>query len=521
MRNVYKVLLVDDERMIIEGISKVMNWSAYHTELIGTARNGLEAFEFISEQSPDIVITDIRMPGLDGIELISKVREQGLPVQFIMLSGFGEFDYAKSAMKYGVKHYLLKPSGEDTIGQALAEIVGDLDQSRNKEQFFARMETEYEKVLPHAKEQILKEFVMNKAYGRTDWERYRSLFGTAVERHIVRLALFQAEGSFEFEHLFALKNIAEDIFGADRLLLRTTIGHHVLLFVKHGGDEAALLRDIEAIKKTFVHFYKMDATIALSEPGQMVNARSMYRETLECINHRFYLGEGSLITKKDIYDSSEEGLPGDVHFDEDRLAMLMKSGRWDDVRDELSEFFERLTAMRLNEELAKSYVITLFMVVIRQDPERMNANLEQLSRIASAHTLQTMKEVVEAAAEMITMKHYEGNRRKHSSIIHKVLEIIETNIANPALTLNSVAGEMLYMNPDYLGKLFKKEVGDKFSNFLTKARMEKAIEYIAEMDDVKVFELAEMIGFGDNPQYFSKVFKKYTGYTPSEFKRTP
>ncbi|MCI3924646.1 response regulator [Paenibacillus sp. TRM 82003] len=515
----YKVLLVDDERMIIENISKVMQWASYGTELAGTARNGVEAFDFIQEELPDIVITDIRMPGMDGIELIAKVRELELPVNFIMLSGFGEFDYARSAMQYGVKHYLLKPCSEGMIGEALAEIVAEMDRRRNKDEFFERIQAEYRKMIPHVKEQVLKEFVMNKTYGRSDWERYRGLFGFPVEQERVRLALFQAEGAYEFEHLFALKNIAEEILGSDTLLLSTTVGPHVLLLLRDGGGEGTLLGDIETVKDIFSGFYRMDTTIALSEPGEIANARSMYRETLACLNHRFYLGEGSLITKQDIAAGEDNGK--EIDFDEDRLSLLIKSGRWDDVSESIDEFFGKLTSLRLQAELAQSYVVTLFMVVVRQDPSNMALHLGELSKIGGDKTLQGMKDILVETARGITTRNYESNKRKHSSIVQKVLEIIEGNLGNPSLTLNSVAGEMLYMNADYLGKLFKKEVGDKFSNFVTKARMEKAIELIAQADDVKVFELAERLGFGDNPQYFSKVFKKYTGFTPSEFKRAP
>lgn len=515
----YKVLLVDDERMIIENISKVMDWASYGTELAGTARNGVEALEFIQEELPDIVITDIRMPGMDGLQLIAKVRDLGLPVRFIMLSGFGEFDYARSAMQYGVKHYLLKPCSEEAIGEALADIVAEQERLRNRDELFERIQAEYRKMIPHVKEQVLKEFVMNKTYGRNDWERYRGLFGFPVEQERVRLALFQAEGAYEFEHQFAIKNIAEEILGPDTLLLSTTIGPHVLLLVRAEGGESALLSDIETIKDIFSGFYRMDATIALSEPGEIANARSMYRETLTILNHRFYLGEGSLITKQDIAAGEENGR--EIEFDEERLSLLIKTGRWDDVAETLDEFFDKLASLRLQAELAQSYVVTLFMVVVRQDPANMAKHLEELSKIGGDKTLQGMKAILAGTARSITMRNYESNKRKHSSIVQKVLEIIEDNLGNPSLSLNSVAGEMLYMNADYLGKLFKKEVGDKFSNYVMKARMEKAIELIAGSDDVKVFELAERLGFGDNPQYFSKVFKKYTGFTPSEFKRAP
>lgn len=108
---------------------------------------------------------------------------------------------------------------------------------------------------------------------------------------------------------------------------------------------------------------------------------------------------------------------------------------------------------------------------------------------------------------------------KYSKIITKVLETINLHSDNPELSLNWISNDILYMNADYLGKLFAKEVGDKFSSYVMKVRIEKAKELIQRSDDVLVFEMAEQLGFGNNPKYFSQVFKKYTGYSPSEYKK--
>ena len=104
-----KMIIADDERVIRESISRLIDWEKLGVELTGLCRNGLEAYDMIIDEDPDIVLTDIRMPGMDGLELIRKVSLMDLDTRFILLSGYGEFEYAKEAMKYGVKHYLLKP----------------------------------------------------------------------------------------------------------------------------------------------------------------------------------------------------------------------------------------------------------------------------------------------------------------------------------------------------------------------------------------------------------------------------
>jgi two-component system response regulator YesN len=145
--------------------------------------------------------------------------------------------------------------------------------------------------------------------------------------------------------------------------------------------------------------------------------------------------------------------------------------------------------------------------------------LTKLTFLLEIDTIQNLKTFFESVAQEITLTFFEHNNNKHSTIINKVIDTIDQYIGNQNLSLHWVANEMLYMNADYLGKLFKKETGEKFSNYITRLRIELAINLIEKENDVKVFEIAEKIGYGENPQYFSQVFKKHTGFTPSEYKR--
>ncbi|WP_248925125.1 response regulator [Paenibacillus hamazuiensis] len=510
----YKVLLVDDERIILDGITAIVDWTSAETVLAGTARNGLEAYEFIAQHPPDIVISDIKMPGMDGLQLAAKVSQEYPGIRFIMLSGFGEFEYAQSAMRYGVKHYLVKPCNENKIASALREVVAELKADETKAQFVRSMKEGLVKVLPHVKEQFLKEFVTNKTYGGGDWEYYRKLFELDLGERKVRLALFQLEGAFEFEHLFAVKNIAGDILS--NIVLSSTVGDHVLL-VAEDANETDMHEKMELIRQTFLKYYKIDLTIALSEAGDITQARSLYKQTLECLNHRFYLGEGGLITKRDLAGTGERERKEFV-FDEEKLLLEIKAGRWDGAKAGIEQYFGQIGEQRFDIHTAKSYVIQLFMAIIRLgDEEQMNAHMQKLVSLMELNTLQALQAYLQETASDICQKRYRETVGRHSAIVQKVIDSIEEQLGNPELSLGWVAHELLYMNADYLGKLFKKETGEKFSNYVMKARITKATELIERSPDVKIFELAEQLGFGDNPQYFSQVFKKYVGCTPSEY----
>lgn len=118
-----KLIIADDERIIRESISKMIDWSSLGIELIGLCSDGIEAYNMILDECPDIVLTDIRMPGLSGLELIEKISQTDLNIQFILLSGFGEFEYAKQAMRFRVHHYLLKPCNEDQIIESIQDVI--------------------------------------------------------------------------------------------------------------------------------------------------------------------------------------------------------------------------------------------------------------------------------------------------------------------------------------------------------------------------------------------------------------
>ena len=509
----YKVLLVDDERLILDGISRMVDWAALRTELAGTARNGLEAYELIRERAPDIVISDIRMPGMDGLELVARARASHPHIRFIILSGFGEFKYASKAMRYGVRHYLLKPTSEKKIARALREVVAELDRGEKREAFVRQMKLRLEKVLPQVKEQVLREFVVNKTYGSRDWDDYRRLFGFDHDGP-VRLVLLQPDGKAEYEHLFALKNIAEETLGS--VLLGTTIDDHALLLIRDPGDTRELHRKIGLVLRTFREYYKTDVTAALSDAGDISRARALYQQTLRCLHHRFFLDEGGLITWQDTQAAPADP-DGAFEFDEERLLLPVRSGNLAEAQRAVAAFFAELRQAQLDIDLTRSYVIQLYVSLLRLMPKRMPDGYRNIAAIAGMQSLQAMRSFLEEEVRNIARHHYEQKAVRHTAVVRKVLDIIEANLANADLSLGMVAGEMLYMNADYLGKLFKKETGCKFSHYVMKRRIQRAAELMAERPDIKIFELAELVGFGDNPQYFSQVFKKQMGCTPSEY----
>ncbi|MEN1990024.1 MULTISPECIES: response regulator [Paenibacillus] len=514
----YKVMLVDDERVILEGISQVVDWAAAGTELVGTARNGVEALDKIGRSQPDIVITDISMPGLDGLGLIEKAAEEYPGVRFIMLSGYKEFEYARKAMQFGVKHYLLKPCNENQIHDALTELLQEHQDARAKEHVAGQMEQRLQRVLPHVKEQFLLEFMTNRTYGPVDLEYYQELFNLKLEDQQVRLLLFRIVDEHDYSHLFAIKNIASDLL--PHAQLSTTIEGKLLLLLKDSEGLEALKDSIEEVRAAFKRLYKLEVTAALSGADRMIESRRLFREALQCLNHRFFLGEGKLITTDDLHLAGEgDGLH--VEQDADRLCQLIKSGHTEEVQAEVERLFELLAGRQLEIGVTRSYVLQLYSAMIHVCPPEEAAEFTQrMASLPEVDTLSGLKGFVAESAARLTNGYYKNHICRQSSAVEKMMDIVDRHFGEADLSLNGVAHQMLYMNPDYLGKIFKKVTGENFSNYVNRLRIERACDHIRRGGDVKVFELAELFGFGGNSQYFSQVFKKWTGMTPTEFRRT-
>jgi len=382
----FKVFLVDDERIIRDGISKIIEWEAMGLHLLGAAQDGESAYAQIKSLRPDIVFTDIKMPGMSGLELIRSLREENVNAKFVVLSGHNEFEFASTAMQYGVKNYLLKPCDEDDITSVLQVLIQELHQERQEANF-------YKHALEKSKEKFLQECVMKRVFFKEDWIQHRQLLHLGND--LVRLILFRFPSFVDYTTIFAISNVSKEILGERDMLSSTSLGNSFLLLVRD-SNRSNIAAKAETIKETFNKYYKIQSRYIISDQGQLEQISELYDAILNC---------------------KEDGA-------------------------------------------------------------------------------------------------------KYSDIVNATIAYINDNIDNEALSLNWIAKEILFLNEDYLSKLFKKETGEAFSHYLLRKRIEKAKELMSNDPMSKVYEIAVQTGFGRYPQYFSKVFKTYTGYSPKKFKHT-
>lgn len=397
------LLIADDERIIREGIAGSLDWESLSISRVLVATDGKEAYEIITKEKPDIVIIDIIMPEMTGIEVISRFSKQAVCPEFIIISGYEEFQYAQEAIRYNVNNYLLKPCDPVEIESTIKQVLSKIEQRRLLAQEQMHLKEYVSILMPQAREQILRDFLVSNS------PTSRKLFAQMFD-----------ECCSEFQ---------------------------MLLFSVADPDDYAKLRTFKA----FVD--------ALPITGWRISA--LVRDCVVLV-----------------FDAKRET---EIR---EKLGSVQKR-ELDGIRGVISG----TCAMDM---LPQSY----------KDACEVGWRV-WLSRIDRGREIVPIIDIGVA---------------QYSEPIRKALKYIRGNIGDSSLSLQHIALNVLYLNPDYLGKLFKKECGIKFSDYLMMLRIEKAKKILAKSMEVKIYEVAQQVGLGDSAAYFGQVFRKYTGMLPSEYK---
>lgn len=506
----YKILVVDDEKIIRDGLSSI-DWQSHEGQLCAVAQNGLEAYEIIEQDHPDLVITDLKMPGMNGIDLIAKASVKYPGIIFIILSGYSEFEFAKQAMVYGVKFYVLKPFDESELFTCLDAAVKELKEKSRKENYLVTMKSNLIKVLPQVKEQFLRNIILGVECSHSEFAYYLNLFQITETKF--KLVILKVDSDANLLDRSALENMAVESLGNENVFLNTLLNNEIILVTRSIGLDA-LEEFISEIRAHFTNSFNLNFSVGISNENTITNLKQMYKEVEECLKQEFYLTD-NVFTKKNINFKNRP-----TKFDPQIYSIIdndIRAGDLNNLKLHLTDFFFELSSNQYEIELAKTYCIELFLNIIRQN-DRSIRYYKYIFKIEEMNSLNQISNLIIVIATHITKLIFEESKKKHSNTINKMINYIYSNIDNSQLSLSLIARTVFFMNENYLGKLFFKETGEKFSHFVIRVRMERAKELIDSEREYKITEISRMVGFCDNAQYFSQVFKKYYKKTPSEYR---
>ncbi|UCG00081.1 MAG: response regulator [Spirochaetaceae bacterium] len=517
---VYNVLLVDDERIIREGLAKKVPWSRYDLTLCGQAADGEEGLERINQEEIHVVITDIKMPGIDGLELIRRAQQIKPDVRFIVLSGYDEFEFAQTAMQYGVRHYLLKPTKMQEIDRILKEVSLDLARQEEERSFVAKIKQNMERNLPLIKEQFFRDLIMHKMYTSREMNSYLSFLGiTPKSVQNVTLLLFSPSGDQSYEKLFSLQLICQRCLQAAGLVLSTIIKEALVAVVKDTRIEE-LLERIEEIKSRFGRFYDQPVTVAVSGSAALEAIHNLYKEARNLLKHSFYYGEDSVITRQEAMGGTASYNRSDLQYYIEEACLAIQCGHEREYRAIIESFWSELKTQKVPQRNIRDAVIDLLLTAARYDGyERLNYYIDYLKRIEETDTLEGLEKMIDECCSTVVRRNFEQFSSRKSRLVEKLKDKTRENLTRPELTLKWLAQTLVYANVDYLSKLFKRETGENFKHYLTRMRVEEAKNLLKQFPGLPVAEVARSVGFGENARYFCTVFRKCVGQPPAEYRR--
>lgn len=493
----YKVILVDDEDIEREAMAALIPWEDLHMELADMAWNGIEALEKIRMQVPDIVITDIKMPVMDGIELIRRAKEEFPDMIFVVLSGYGEYEYTSKAMEQGIRHYILKPCDEERMIETLQAVQGELEEKRARQSSEMEFQNTLQRTIPHAKEQILNALIAMNALSVSD-EILLKKFTQDQSRQCVLLIV---SSTWDMDQLdrFVIRNILTELVGKSQIIMGTSRKREVI-FLLPAGISGSFQTLMNKVHKEFYKYKNQRLRSAVSSAGDVRESCALYGQARELLR----LGEQNSHQEFFSYASGTLQTGTVMALDHERIR---KAETYDALLFELYACYIKMLMSGFDADAmwgAFSYLLEVHYGEDSENLKKTEDDWEMLEKILN-----------KIAAHQII----DWVREKDDTRMHQILFAIYKNIRNPELSLQFLARDILFMNEDYLGRLFFQNMKQKYSAFLLNIRMELAKQILDYCPDIRISELASQIGYAPDGQYFAKVFKKHTGMAPSDYRR--
>ena len=503
--NMYKAMIIDDESIVRWGIRDLIPWETEGFSLCEDGKDGRDGLKKLLENRPDLVLVDIKMPGIDGIELIRQARKEGFDGRFIILTGYSEFEFAQSAIPLGVEEYLLKPIDEDDLALCVRKIYEKLEKQEGEK----RYHSENEDV---AREEVLRKILLNAGSQETlkgQMERYRISFGEGVL--CVAILTDREISGTEPGRDFADKvnNFLQD---TSLYCQKARMDNQVVL-ISHGLDYKSwggmLTERNQFLKKKY-------PTGLLTSVGNNVNKWYdlcySYEFAKFMLEQEFLLGQYDVLSIQAIEEQQKiaENLPADYY------VMLIEVGDLDGIR-ECVEKYKTFCIKNLMKEMDIKIQILYNLMVIRNSIGKKYDIPEDTiaKRMEELNQAQKLDYVMELYTQIMQDMCKEIESGASDTVIKRMYYYMEKNF-HQDLKLENFA-KMFNYNTNYLGRIFRKEIGDSFNNLLDTIRITNAKRLLTETD-LKVYQISEQVGY-KNIDYFYLKFKKYVGISPMEYKK--
>lgn len=500
-----KVVILDDEYLVIEAMRTLIDWKKFNMEIVGTAMDGQTGFDLIVEKEPHVVLTDIRMPMMDGLSIIEKVKYIYPQMQFILFSGYTDFSYAKKAIVLGVLDYIVKPITEEKIEDALKKALEHIQDVRDEN-------------AAEVSDNLLK----GEAVSQDEWEQVRAPMAIQDIRECMILSCNLSEENRKIrEYIDREPNLQRygvfyTVYPASQVVLCLSSGIH-------GKEKMA-----DVLQKIVAIWRKDSETccigMAYGQIEQMEISR-IFSQAREAMSYAVFMGEVKVLDYQELYMSRR--MPPDIQKYERCLLDNIEAGQTEKIKDLIKTFETDCKKLHTEPRVIKHFILEFIYNALSLKQKLISDGMEHKAGFLIndeyecppheyVEQCRNYQELIQwFEGEMLRIANEVAQRKgdKSRSEIQTVKDYIHTYYQKD-LTLFELA-EVAKMTPAYFSSVFKAETGVTYIKYLTKVRMKKAQELLRE--GYKVSDVSRQVGY-ENYRYFCVIFKKYTGLTAQQFK---
>ena len=542
----YRLMVVEDEEMIRKGIVNSISWEELGYTVVAEGKNGKEALDILEKNPVDVLLTDIKIPIMDGTELAKRARKMYPDIEIVILSGFSDFEYARQAISFRAFDYFLKPTNKKKLLGVFEKLKEHMDQKRErKEDVFHNsifINAGYEIMRQEFIEAILKGdahfFKDFEEHTRTLELDFSGQYYTVATLKFDRKSIYQElESSWATDKrllTFSYGNIIKEALSE-----YATVHYHVddydtinfiFCFESYEEQDNFMIPCLENISENIQNcLFKHTAIpyaigIGLSYPSIHYISKS-YVQAQKSIRRNFYLDEQKIQVYKDNNASTYEQNFINYYPDELKSAVtLIGNGLYTETRQTLETMFKRLEAQKLLPEIVKNYCVALILMIqssINIPSEELEETIgteynEFVKEALTVKELEThvIQAMVKLAKKMSQVVEQEDIDEQHVTI-DQAKQFMQDHLSEK-INLKDIS-EHVYLSETYFSFFFKKVTGMTYIDYIQKLRMNKAKEILLETN-CKIYEVAEQIGYNDY-KYFSAQFKKYVAMTPKEYRK--
>mgnify|MGYP004515495577 CR=1 FL=1 len=533
-----KVFLVEDEVVMRNGIKNNIPWEQEGFEFVGEASDGELAYPLIKREKPDILITDIRMPFMDGLELSRLVKKELPQIKIIILSGYNEFDYAKTAIGIGVTDYLLKPISSAKLLEAVKKVADMIEKEQDNARLIERYEKEMEENTLQEKHKLWGSLVSNRLSTMELLEKGQRLgMDFTASAYLVFLFKLMEEGDATgcSEELNRASEKVNDLTGAWKNALSFDRSPEGWAFLIKGESEKEVHNTFEEAKKELLELAKSYPKVEYfggigSVVHRIGDIQTSYKEAARAFSSRFFLDANQIADSSELLQRQTEN-DGKIDVskmlskkrEHELVERFFKNGTVEEVDSFLDELFQGIGEQNCKSLLYRQYVVMDLFFCASDFLDNLEIPTENLPE--ECRDINQIVEKAGSAGELReqigilfteTMQLRDGHsKKKYSKLLEDAKSFIDENYKHDDMSLNTVAAQV-NISPSYFSTIFSNEMGQTFVEYLTRVRLDKAKELLM-CSTMRTAEIGYEVGYKDS-HYFSYIFKKIVGCSPKEYR---